>query len=291
MGGGSYYKRESSNEREYAVAKKENSGGFWGKLKNIGGSIWGGIKSAVGFGVKKAIKPVAKSLLTKAVRSAAKILASTNPALAIIVNNIDILVDKIAEALSNNTNSKLSYDRSNYDNVIDLEYTEEGYTNKSDDYEIREKLDQFIKEFLIGLESKELRDKVNAEIVSFVDIDKVLEIIKDMLKNIENNEHLEIVFRKLVKGMIRDFLKDKNKFDLINQSLKSHIRSIINKSGPEIAQYVKDIVDSWDAKDMSKTLELEVGKDLQWIRFNGMLVGGLIGFVIYISNDLIQKIM
>mgnify|MGYP001949114818 CR=1 FL=1 len=44
---------------------------------------------------------------------------------------------------------------------------------------------------------------------------------------------------------------------------------------------------NWEADRLNNTLELEVGKDLQYIRINGTLIGGLIGLVIHFINSLL----
>jgi uncharacterized membrane-anchored protein YjiN (DUF445 family) len=41
------------------------------------------------------------------------------------------------------------------------------------------------------------------------------------------------------------------------------------------------VVDNWDTATLVNRLELQVGKDLQYIRINGTLVGGLVGLLIY----------
>ncbi|HDR2659059.1 TPA: DUF445 family protein, partial [Enterobacter ludwigii] len=43
---------------------------------------------------------------------------------------------------------------------------------------------------------------------------------------------------------------------------------------------------SWDAKDMSRQIELNIGKDLQFIRVNGTLVGGTIGLILFLLSQL-----
>ena len=45
--------------------------------------------------------------------------------------------------------------------------------------------------------------------------------------------------------------------------------------------FVAQVVASWDAKGVVERLELQVGKDLQFIRVNGTLVGGLVGLAIF----------
>ena len=40
-------------------------------------------------------------------------------------------------------------------------------------------------------------------------------------------------------------------------------------------------VHAWDAQDLSRELELHIGRDLQFIRINGTLVGGSVGLLIH----------
>jgi uncharacterized membrane-anchored protein YjiN (DUF445 family) len=48
-----------------------------------------------------------------------------------------------------------------------------------------------------------------------------------------------------------------------------------------IAAVVQRVIRKWDAETVSRKLELYVGKDLQYIRINGTLVGGLVGLLLY----------
>ena len=49
----------------------------------------------------------------------------------------------------------------------------------------------------------------------------------------------------------------------------------------EIGGYIAAVVDNWDSATLVDRLELQVGKDLQYIRINGTLVGGLVGLLIF----------
>ena len=49
----------------------------------------------------------------------------------------------------------------------------------------------------------------------------------------------------------------------------------------QFGDLISATVGNWQGKELSEKLELEVGKDLQFIRVNGTLVGGLVGLVIY----------
>ncbi len=49
----------------------------------------------------------------------------------------------------------------------------------------------------------------------------------------------------------------------------------------EIGNYIAHVVDNWDSATLVNRLELQVGKDLQYIRINGTLVGGFVGVLIF----------
>lgn len=58
-------------------------------------------------------------------------------------------------------------------------------------------------------------------------------------------------------------------------------RDLVMRYKEQVSLFVSDKVKSWDSKQMVDKLELSVGKDLQFIRINGTIVGGLVGLAIY----------
>ena len=52
----------------------------------------------------------------------------------------------------------------------------------------------------------------------------------------------------------------------------------------QIGGFVAQVVAGWDTRKVVDTLELQVGKDLQYIRVNGTLVGGLVGLAIFTAS-------
>jgi uncharacterized membrane-anchored protein YjiN (DUF445 family) len=58
-------------------------------------------------------------------------------------------------------------------------------------------------------------------------------------------------------------------------------RHVVDSSRHEIADLITTTVEKWDPDEASRRIELAVGRDLQFIRINGTLVGGLAGLVIY----------
>ncbi|WP_413735693.1 DUF445 domain-containing protein [Sodalis sp. RH21] len=76
----------------------------------------------------------------------------------------------------------------------------------------------------------------------------------------------------------------------LRASLNQHLEQAASKMAPDfsafLTQHISDTVKSWDARDMSRQIELNIGKDLQFIRINGTLVGGFIGLALYLLSQL-----
>jgi uncharacterized membrane-anchored protein YjiN (DUF445 family) len=56
---------------------------------------------------------------------------------------------------------------------------------------------------------------------------------------------------------------------------------LLDQYRDEVADLISGTVERWDANDASRRIELQVGRDLQFIRINGTVVGGLVGVVIH----------
>ena len=67
----------------------------------------------------------------------------------------------------------------------------------------------------------------------------------------------------------------------LNVRLALLARSLVRRHRHAAAEFIADKVKSWDSRQMSDKLELSIGRDLQFIRINGTLVGGLVGLLIY----------
>jgi uncharacterized membrane-anchored protein YjiN (DUF445 family) len=70
----------------------------------------------------------------------------------------------------------------------------------------------------------------------------------------------------------------------INRWMRYLIKRAISPRRAEIGAFVTRVVEDWDATTLVNRMELTVGKDLQYIRINGTLVGGLVGVIIYTAS-------
>ncbi len=80
----------------------------------------------------------------------------------------------------------------------------------------------------------------------------------------------------------------------LRQSLNEHLENAARAMGPDftdfLTHHISDTVKNWDAREMSRHIELNIGKDLQYIRINGTLVGGLIGLLLYLGSRGIEAL-
>lgn len=67
----------------------------------------------------------------------------------------------------------------------------------------------------------------------------------------------------------------------VDDWIRSTAPTVARASRHEISDLVAATVDRWDADETSDRLELWLGRDLQWVRINGTIVGGLVGLVLH----------
>ncbi|WP_034943763.1 DUF445 domain-containing protein [Erwinia oleae] len=76
-------------------------------------------------------------------------------------------------------------------------------------------------------------------------------------------------------------MQDANLRASFNQHLEDAATGVAPEFSAFLSRHISDTVKSWDEKDMSHQVELNIGKDLQRIRINGTVVGGAIGLLLW----------
>jgi uncharacterized membrane-anchored protein YjiN (DUF445 family) len=74
---------------------------------------------------------------------------------------------------------------------------------------------------------------------------------------------------------------DEQMQEWLNDWLSGTIVAVVDQNRHSIASLISDTVKGWDAGETSHRVELAIGRDLQFIRINGTLVGGLVGLAIH----------
>jgi uncharacterized membrane-anchored protein YjiN (DUF445 family) len=77
--------------------------------------------------------------------------------------------------------------------------------------------------------------------------------------------------------------------DQINRAMVNIASSMIAEHKTGISSFIADQVKAWDTGQLVNLIENNVGKDLQYIRFNGALIGGLAGLFLYSAEALLRS--
>lgn len=108
-----------------------------------------------------------------------------------------------------------------------------------------------------------------------------------LLKAIDDPES---ELRKKFVSVLRDFgtrlSTDQELAGKVNGWITETVAYAVRNYRHDIASIITDTVERWDAKEASEKIELQVGKDLQYIRINGTVVGALAGLTIYTVANL-----
>ncbi|QQV02303.1 MULTISPECIES: DUF445 domain-containing protein [Chryseobacterium] len=124
----------------------------------------------------------------------------------------------------------------------------------------------------------------------FLKEDKLNEYSNDIWNSIKKTlgtelQEEESSLKKYIIKNLNEFSQnlktDENLQNKIDNWIRVTAYKYILKNTHQAGNLISSTVGNWQGKELSEKLELEVGKDLQFIRVNGTLVGGLVGLIIY----------
>ena len=166
------------------------------------------------------------------------------------------------------------------------------------DHPIRIKIEEALDRLTTGLrDDPELRARIEAAKSAFLEnaamqrfLDGLWEFARTGLLNIANNPEAAMA------GRLGDLLRqvgyaiegDQRLVGVINRLVRRAIVGLAADYGEGIVRLVSETVRSWDADTITVRLENAVGRDLQYIRINGTLVGGSVGVAIHVIGQLLH---
>jgi uncharacterized membrane-anchored protein YjiN (DUF445 family) len=179
------------------------------------------------------------------------------------------IIGKVKETLENVRNDRKHEIRDHFNNAVHRFINN---LKESESFSVR--AEQMKNEFLGNQKVKEhfqnLWSEIKAKIV-------------DELKRPESQVRKQIETGIVTFG--RNLANNNHMQERINAWLHDSILNLTNRYSDSIITIISDTVRKWDAEKTSRRIELYVGKDLQWIRINGTLVGGLVGLLIYLLSQ------
>lgn len=165
-----------------------------------------------------------------------------------------------------------------------------------------------------------VRKALNQQIVRFIDGLETDPIVQQKLDDFRNrllesevlHNYLQRIWQDIHNWLSQDLAKRDGEVALrltrlfndsstrllaepdLQQAVNHHFGVAARYIAPELAEFLTDhirrTIEGWDASDMSRQIELNIGKDLQKVRINGTLVGGLIGGVLFTVEYVIGRV-
>jgi uncharacterized membrane-anchored protein YjiN (DUF445 family) len=97
-------------------------------------------------------------------------------------------------------------------------------------------------------------------------------------------------YASVVQTAGRQLLADATLRDWLNAQAQQVLLRALEGSREGIVGFVAQRVEAWDAHDMSRVLEVHIGRDLQFIRINGTLVGALVGLLLHATTVFVLQL-
>ncbi len=165
------------------------------------------------------------------------------------------------------------------------------------DHEVRRAADRFLTDYAQDLQHDPATiakaEKLKAEIMGREEITQLAAATwrtakRMILESVDDpNSTLRTKVAENVAGFgvrLREDDAIRAKFDTW---LLDGVRFIAANYADEITSVIRETVERWDADEASRKIELAVGRDLQFIRINGTVVGALAGLAIYTLSELL----
>jgi uncharacterized membrane-anchored protein YjiN (DUF445 family) len=158
------------------------------------------------------------------------------------------------------------------------------------EHELRRRFDDFVAGFIASLKNDaSLREKVEAVRNEILENPALGDYIGGLWQEFRvwlgaDLQRASSVTRQRVAGMVRAFGErleaDREIRQWIDEQIFTAIPPLVDEHRAKIGRFVEDQINDWQEKKLVDELERHIGADLQYIRVNGTLVGGLAGLAI-----------
>ncbi|BBX66809.1 membrane protein [Mycolicibacterium psychrotolerans] len=168
---------------------------------------------------------------------------------------------------------------------------------RNPDHELRRSATKFLFEFAGDLQSDESTiqkaENVKDQIMARDEVARAAETAWSAAKRIilESVDDPSSTLRaRIADSVVRigeSLRDDADLRDKVDNWIVRGAQHLVGEYGAEITTIITDTIERWDADEASRRIELHVGRDLQFIRINGTVVGSLAGLAIYTIAQLL----
>ena len=162
------------------------------------------------------------------------------------------------------------------------------------DHALRHDFDRFVQDFVDKLGSSpqyaEKAETLKRELLARPEVSALAEdfwlSVRRFLEKDAQSEHsiLEFHLARFLADLGRKLAHEPRLRAEINAGMLKVLQTFVQNQKREIARFITDQIRSWDVDQMVNIIELNIGRDLQYIRLNGTFVGGLAGLGLYATQ-------
>lgn len=114
-------------------------------------------------------------------------------------------------------------------------------------------------------------------------VEKVLDTIRESLE--ENPDRATDVMADALSAFAENLRHDAALQERLNERLVSGAAPLLEAGRPAIVAYIAKVIEEWESDDLVAYVEREVGRDLQFIRINGAVLGALVGGALHVATS------
>lgn len=108
------------------------------------------------------------------------------------------------------------------------------------------------------------------------------DIRNGMREDIDSEESaIRAWVRSVMESGTNTIIQDPGLRERLNNWMRDVLVEAVQSHQRDVGRLIADTVGEWDTETVTRRIERQVGEDLQYIRINGTLIGGLIGLTIY----------
>lgn len=111
------------------------------------------------------------------------------------------------------------------------------------------------------------------------------ELRERLIREFENPASpLRLAMTDGLQALARALERDPHMQERLDRRLAEIVRGVVPPFRHEIGGFIAEVVKGWESRTVVERIELAVGRDLQYIRINGTLVGALVGCLLFLAT-------
>ena len=169
----------------------------------------------------------------------------------------------------------------------------------SPDHELRRQFDEALQELVVQLQTSAVHRRVGKSLmrdcIRYFRHANYYSVLLEHLRMrvIADLGHEQSAVRDALTSMLASLGKRISRESAIRHKLNAWwlalVRELVVRYGRRLSALITEVVKGWNAGEVSRKIEAEIGRDLQYVRINGTFVGGMVGVVLHAATLFVTR--